>query len=344
MSITFWSALNKLKPQIVLNIKFFCIFSAGANEVLIVTKNDKVFAFGDNNSGCLGLGHNNTVKEPEIVNELCDQQIIDISFGSKHVLALTKSGKCFSWGHNFNGELGNGTQLNANKPKLITALIHENITQIMCGYNHSFVITKCGELYGFGYNYEGEIGCGYDKNQLTPIKINGFNNEKIVSIACGGYHSLVLTDMGSVYSCGFNSSGQLGIGNTAQQNRFQKIDLTQNEVIKSIACGTRHSLLLTTDGDIYAFGCNSFGQIGNGNTTDQLNPMRINGSRKFKEIISNFLTHISVAKADNNYCYVWGECENKLILTPKKTDIKSIHEIFAKYTKCKITPKAIHLY
>jgi RCC1 and BTB domain-containing protein len=332
-----------VKPQFVSNIKFFCVFSQTGNNIIIVTKNDKVFTFGSNEYGCLGLGHNNAVKEPEIVNELCDQQIIDISCGDYHVLALTKSGKCFSWGHNNYGQLGNGTQTDNNKPKLINALLNEIVVQIVCGYFQSFVLTKSGDLKGFGYNRFGVIGCGNNINQLIPIKIYGFNDEKIVSIACGAAHSLVLTDVGHVYSWGYNGFGQLGIGNTTNQNTPQKILLNNNQVIKSMTCGNCHSLLLTTDGHVYAFGRNDFGQIGKGNKNNQLNPVKVTVSQKFNEIISSQLTQISVAKADNDYCYVWGQCENETFSTPHKTEIKSTHEIFSKYSKIKITPKPIYM-
>jgi alpha-tubulin suppressor-like RCC1 family protein len=309
-SITLWPILHKLKTEFVSNIKSFCIFGENGNEVIIVTKNDKVFAFGDNKYGCLGLGHNNAVKVPEIVKELCDQQIIDISCGCFHVLALTKSGKCFSLGSNANGQLGNGTLNNENKPKVINALFYENVVQIACGSYHSLVVTKTGDLYGFGNNDEGEIGCGSHTNQLIPKIIIGFNDEKIVSITCGCYHSLVLTDVGNVNSWGWNSYGQLGIGNEINQKRPKKIILDDNEIIKSISCGYYHSLVLTTNDDIYAFGWNNFGQIGNGNNTNQLIPVKINESQKFKEIFSNHWLNISVAKAVDHFCYVWGQCEN----------------------------------
>jgi RCC1 and BTB domain-containing protein len=342
-SITLWPILHQLKPEFVSNIKLFCVFSEKGNNVIIVTKNDKVFTFGSNEFGCLGLGHNNAVKESQIVNELCDQQIIDISYGDYHVLALTKSGKCFSWGLNSYGQLGNGTRTDYNKPKLINALLNEIVVKIVCAYYQSFVLTKSGDLYGFGYNDYGQIGCGNNTNQSKPIKINRFNNEKIVSIACGAAHSLVLTDVGHVYSWGFNVGGQLGIGNTIHQNTPQKLNLNTNEVIESITCGRGHSLLLTTDGNIYAFGWNSSGQIGNGTKIDSLSPLRIIVENKFKEIVCNHLLNISVAKAENDLCYVWGECENELISIPQKTEIKSIYEIFSKYPKIKITPKPIYL-
>jgi len=177
---------------------------------------------------------------------------------------------------------------------------------------------------------------------LIPIRIIGFNSEKIVSIACGYYHSLVLTDVGNVYSWGNNSKGQLGMGNRTTQIRPQKIELNNNQIIKSISCGECHSLLLTTVGDIYAFGCNEFGQIGN-QTINQLNPVKINGSIKFKEIASNLWLNISVAKAFDDYCYVWGLCEDQSFPTPNKTEVKSIDEIFSLFSKIKITPKPIHL-
>jgi RCC1 and BTB domain-containing protein len=85
------------------------------------------------------------------------------------------------------------------------------------------------------------------------------------------------------------------------------------------------------------------GQIGNGSKTNQSLPVKINGSQKFKEIASNHFLNISVAKSIDDYCYVWGECENQSFLTPNKTEINSIDEIFAKYPKIKITPKPIHL-
>jgi alpha-tubulin suppressor-like RCC1 family protein len=146
-SITLWPILHQLKLEFVSNIKFFCVFGEKANNVIIVTKNDKVFTFGSNEYGVLGLGHNNAVKEPQIVNDLCDQQIIDISYGYYHVLALTKSGKCFSWGRNDCGQLGNGTQIDENKPKLINALLNEIVVQIACGWRYSFVLTKCGDIW-----------------------------------------------------------------------------------------------------------------------------------------------------------------------------------------------------
>jgi hypothetical protein len=74
-----------------------------------------------------------------------------------------------------------------------------------------------------------------------------------------------------------------------------------------------------------------------------LDPVKINGSIKFKEIASNHFLNISVAKAIDDYCYVWGESKNEEFLRQQMTEIKSIDEIFALFPKLKITPKPIYL-
>ena len=81
---------------------------------------------------------------------------------------------------------------------------------------HSFIITEDG-LYSFGTNYFGELGLGNNTNQNIPHKITQFNSDTIVSIACGCYHSFVLTKDG-LYSFGYNYYGQLGLGNSTSQN------------------------------------------------------------------------------------------------------------------------------
>lgn len=83
---------NKLKPEIIESIEFICVFGKKGNVIIFITNNDKVFAFGGNHYGWLGLGHNNAVEEPEEVMELSDKQVVDICNGLNFMIALTKTG------------------------------------------------------------------------------------------------------------------------------------------------------------------------------------------------------------------------------------------------------------
>jgi RCC1 and BTB domain-containing protein len=342
LDINNWVVLQKLNIHFYNNIKFISI--CGSN-VIIVTKSDKVFSYGNNTDGCLGLGHYNTVDEPQVVSELCNKQLIKVAFGSTHMLFLTKSGECYSSGGNDFGQLGNGTIAHCNKPKLIESLIEKHIVDISCGYFHNILLTNRGQVYSFGRNNCGQIGCNNENvlNQLTPILINGFNSEKVIAISCGGNHSLALTESGHVFSWGKNCENQLGDGTNVNRNDRIKVHINDGVVIKKIICGSNHNLLLTSDGQIYAFGSNDFGQIGNGTKMNQKLPLKLDFSVKMIDIWSGIKNDISIAKSENNNCYVWGDCVNQIITIPKVTKRNSILNVISIYAKVKVTHKPIYI-
>jgi RCC1 and BTB domain-containing protein len=338
-----WLILQDLEPKFASNIKFVCIFGENSDEVLFVTKDDFVFGFGSNRNGCLGLGNDSTL-EPKVVEELCHKEIIDISYGWNYVIVLTKSGSCYSMGRNDCGQLGIGTTAETNRPKFINGLKYEQIIAISCGYKHSLVLSSLGDIYAFGNNDFGQLGIASNTNQLTPLRMNGFVLEKVVAISCSSIHSLALTESGHVFSWGYNENGNLGIGNFDNKNSPQRVVLNDAIIIRKIVCGLGHNLMLSTDGDIYSFGLNNFGQLANQSTFNENIPHRIDFSKhKFIDIASEFMSNMSVAKSEKGNCFLWGLCNSEAIIDPKETTIKSIHDIFAIYSKRRITYKPMSL-
>jgi RCC1 and BTB domain-containing protein len=342
-----FDVLNKLKPEFKQRVKILYVFQDWRKEynVLIVTKDDKTYAFGKNSRSQLGFGHREVVTEIQIVKELCDQQIIDFANGDRHCIARNSRGKVYCWGSNYSGLLGIGSQDESyHKPKLNQYLNNEFVIDISCGVYHSLVLTNCGEVYAWGYNYWGRIGNGCNDHQLIPIKVRGFNNERVVMISCGSGHSTALTECGHVYSWGNNECGQLGIGNTVNSNVPKFVAVTDenkcNVFIEKISCGYRHSLLLSSDGFIYAFGRNKSGELGNQKEENELSPQRIKIETKFIDISSHWYQDISIALSQDGIYYIWGQCGEEIIQTPKPTNFESFVEIYAKYFK--ITNKAIN--
>jgi alpha-tubulin suppressor-like RCC1 family protein len=285
------------------------------------------------------------VNEIQIVEELCDQQIIDFANGFRYCIARNRSGKIYCWGWNIRGLLGIGSKDESYpKPKLNQYLNNEFVIDISCGVYHSLVLTNCGEVYAWGGNGWGQIGNGCNDNQLIPIKVKGFNNERVVMISCGDRHSMALTECGHVYSWGLNDCGQLGIGNTEDSNEpkfVTVIDENKCDVfIEKISCGSGHSLSLSSDGFIYAFGCNKFGELGNQKEENELSPQRIKIETKFIDISSHWGNYISMVLSQDGIYYNWGQCGEEIIQTPKPTNFESFEEIYAKYFKT--TQKAIN--
>jgi hypothetical protein len=135
----------------------------------------------------------------------------------------------------------------------------------------------------------------------------------------------------------------LGIGNTVHSNEPKFVAVTDenkcNVFIEKISCGYRHSLLLSSDGFIYAFGRNSDGELGNQKKKNELSPQKIKIETKFIDISSHWYQDISIALSQNGIYYYWGKC-GEVIRAPKPTNFKSFDEIYAKYFK--ITNKAIN--
>ncbi len=347
-----FDVLNELNDEFKQRVKILYVFEnygflrfLNGHNVLIVTKDDKTHAFGNNSHNRLGFGHREVVNEIQIVKELCDQQIIDFANGWRHCIARNSSGKVYCWGQNKCGLLGIGLQDGSyHKPKLNQYLNNEFVVDISCGELHSLVLTNCGEVYAWGRNSEGQIGNGCNSNQLIPIKVKGFNNERVKMISCGWKHSMALTECGHVYSWGSNYSKQLGIGNTVLSNEPKFVAVIDenkcNVFIEKISCGFGHSLLLSSDGNIYAFGSNEFGELGNQKEKNELSPHRIKIETKFIDISSRWNKEISIALSQNGIYYIWGQCGEEIIRTPKPTNFKSFVEIYAEYFK--ITHKAIN--
>jgi tRNA A-37 threonylcarbamoyl transferase component Bud32 len=286
--------------------------------IFIITKNDIFYEINLENWKLqyFILNNDKNIIECTKVEELCNKGVYDLICGVDQYIARINENKFYFIGKN---------KLDVNE--IISDL---NIKDVKCGYSHTLFLTSSGEVYTLGDNRYGQIGSGCNDHQNTPIKVNGFSDERVIMISCGGWHSLALTESGCVYSWGYNECGQLGIGNTIDSNKPILIAL-EKIIIERISCGRNHSLLLSNEGVIYAFGENFWGQIGNGSFENQVTPVKLNHEIKFTDIAADFSSRISVSLSTDNICYVWGKCKEENFRTPIKTDFGTFAEVFDNY-------------
>ena len=121
--------------------------------------------------------------------------------GSHHSLALTNEGDVYAWGQNNCGQIGSGTTTNQTTPKKIlynhaSKFPHALASKIVCGQTTSILVLDSGEVFGWGYNGNGQLGTGNAVNQLSPMRIASLNGLVIVKVVCGYAHTLALTDEG----------------------------------------------------------------------------------------------------------------------------------------------------
>ena len=263
MSLDQFNICSKIDPKLKKFVKAFHVFYdyKGLN-VLFITSDDKVYGFGQNTFGCCGLGHNNIVDKPEVIPELCNNNIKQFFIGYTFVLALNSDGKLFGWGKNSDGQLANGFLIDENqilKPKKIAFFADKCLTHLSCGAGHAIASTSEGLVYGWGCNHKGQTGVGKKERCIKiPDTLKLLSNKGIKSVHCVYHNSIALTTDGCVYSWGYNDWCQLGHDLGKYEVIYEPKLINNLPNIISIASGRVNTYFLTNDGLIYF--CGSLGE------------------------------------------------------------------------------------
>jgi len=240
----------------------------------------QTFSFGWNGNGQTGVnsvGGSTLIATPIDTASFAGKSITQVAAGEAHSLLLAEDGSVFSLGANASGRTGLGTAAGETRiatPIDVSNLAGKPITQVAAGGTHSLLLANDGSVFSFGSNFSGQTGLGTsvgDSLIPTPVNTQNLAGKSIVQIAAGLSHSLLLADDGSVFSFGWNASGQAGLGTTSFSVLVPTPIDTQNlagKKIVQVAAGTFHSVLFADDGSVFSFGSNSFAQneIGPGNS------------------------------------------------------------------------------
>ncbi|CDQ62976.1 RCC1 and BTB domain-containing protein 1 isoform X6 [Oncorhynchus mykiss] len=342
VDVTKWPLFSLMEGEELSSIRQACVFGTSANEVIYITHNDDVYVFGLNCSNCLGTGDSQSTILPKKLDFLSGRKVVSLSYGSgPHILLATEEGELFAWGHNGYSQLGNGTTNQGVAPVLVSAsLLNKRVTEVACGSHHSLALTNTGEVYAWGYNNCGQVGSGSTANQPTPRRVsNCLQNKVVVSITCGQTSSLAVVENGEVYGWGYNGNGQLGLGNNGNQLTPCRLVGLQGLCVLQIVSGYAHSLALTDEGLLYAWGTNTYGQLGTGNKSNQLSPVQIMAEKESRivEIAACHSTHTSAAKTQSGQVYMWGQCRGQSIVLPFLTHFSCTDDVFA----CFATPSVM---
>ncbi|KAK2917307.1 hypothetical protein Q8A73_004053 [Channa argus] len=237
--------------------------ACGDEHTALITKNGKLFMFGSNNWGQLGLGSKASVNKPTCVKALKSEKVQLVACGRNHTLICTARGKVYASGGNSEGQLGLGDceeRTTFHKVDFFDSL--GPMKMLAASSNISAVLTESGKLFMWGDNNEGQIGLGKESHACSPQEVTV--GRPINWVSCGYYHSALVTVDGALYTFGERDSGKLGLGtDQVPGHRVPQLVKTIKEPVTQVACGGGHTVALTGDG-MYAFGLGQFGQLGHG--------------------------------------------------------------------------------
>ena len=241
------------------NIKDIKEIVTSMNHTVILKTDGTVWACGNNESGQLGRG-NTTNSKTFVKANITD--VVSIACGWAHTVAIKSDGTVWACGNNSNGQLGRGNTTGSSSFVQITTNVN-NVANIYCGGNVTYLLKTDGSLFATGSNLYGEAGVNAmgSPNAFTQCNVSGVKH-----VTCCHYHVLVQKTDGTVWGCGYNYTGQLGLGNNTDKYGFTQVNITD---VKTLVAGSYCSYIVKNDGTLWVCGTNSHGQLGLGNTTNK---------------------------------------------------------------------------
>jgi alpha-tubulin suppressor-like RCC1 family protein len=221
-----------------------------------------LWVWGKNASGTIG-DNTTTQRSTPVTTFAGGNNWKQVSCGGSHTAAIKTDGTLWTWGLSERGQVGNnqGIFTTQRNTPVTTFAGGTNWKSVACGYRITAAIKTDGSLWVWGLNEGGELGDNTTISRSTPVTtFAGGNNWKQVS-AGNGHIAAIKTD-GTLWTWGRNAYGQLGTNDTAARTT-PVTTFAGGNTWKSFDCGQHHTAAIKTDGTLWTWGYNQYGQLGN---------------------------------------------------------------------------------
>lgn len=232
--------------------------AGGSGFSYILQTDGSLWTTGFNGSGQLGNGTSSS--SPTAIKIMDDVKAI--SAGQSFAMILLNNGDLYATGDNSDGQLGTGDNISVNTP----VRVKQGIASVDCGTYYTMAIDTQGTLWGTGSNgISGVLGNDSTEDALVFTEITVPGDAIVTSVSAGERHTLLVTDDGSLYAIGDSNYGKLGRPYSSS-NVYSRTPILVNGVsnIRSASAGNNHSMVVTEDNELFAFGAQKYGALGNG--------------------------------------------------------------------------------
>jgi alpha-tubulin suppressor-like RCC1 family protein len=267
----------------------------------LAIKNDgTLWAWGYNFYGQLGFDAGVDYLTPMQVGT--DNDWSKVACGMFFSMAIKADGTLWGWGSN---DFGQVDESNSSNFILVPTQISSatNWVEVTCGDAHSLALTNEGEMYGSGFNFFGAVGNGNSGAGSQAVLQQIGNDQTWLSIAAGDSHSLAVRSDNTLWSWGTSTSGELGNGVLYSQNTIPTQVGTETNWAK-VFSGEYFSLGIKTDGTLWAWGSNGYGQLGIGNNDQQLSPVQVGTDNNWTSAQGG--REHTIALKDDDSAMTWG--------------------------------------
>jgi alpha-tubulin suppressor-like RCC1 family protein len=272
------------------------LFGYVSNPLFAAIKtNGRMYTWGNNVNGQLGLGHTDQVRVPTAVDSATDWKMA--ACGNGFILALKTDGTLWATGYNTSGQLGLGNQTT----RLTFARIgtDSNWISVTTGTNSSYALKSDGSLWAWGGNGEGRLGDGTITNRLQPVRIGLDTDWKFIQ--AGDTHCVGLKNNGTLWAWGRNTLGQLGNGTFTDAVTPTLIQPSKRW--KFLTAGRDTTSAIDTNGVLWTWGSNRSNQLGMVGVEAQPTPFQVNEETDWAQIACSDHT---IAIKNDGTLWSWG--------------------------------------
>jgi alpha-tubulin suppressor-like RCC1 family protein len=275
--------------------------ACGYNYSHAIKTDGTLWSWGQNTVGQLGQNNLTIRSSPIQVGSLTDWR--QVACGYQHSVAVKTDGTLWSWGWNSSGQLGINNRTNTSNPTQVGTLT--NWKKSACGNSYSVAIKTDGTLWSWGVNSYGQLGDATQLAKSSPVQVGTLTTWR--DVACGYGTTYAIKTDGTLWTWGYNIYGALG-NNTVNVHYSSPIQVGALTNWKSVSSNYTSVMAIKTDGTLWAWGNNDYGQLGIGNTARYSSPVQVGALTNWKSLPTRFATlgEFSMAIKTDGTLWAWG--------------------------------------
>ena len=268
------SLTSSVAPRMIPGLPRVVTIATGYDHSLAITADGALWTWGGNFTGQLGIGNKNDSPVPMKVAGL--KNVVAADGGGAHSVAALADGTVWTWGYNSNWQLGNAER-DTTTPARVVGI--GDAVAVAAGGAFTLVLKSDGTVWGWGMNCCGQLGDGSNSDTQSPVRAAGLT--RVVAIAAGDIYTLALRADGTVWAWGGGLAGEMGNGDALSIRIPARVPGLNDVVAIAASPQARvgHNLALKSDGTVWAWGANGWGQLGSGGTANSNVPVQVPGVR-----------------------------------------------------------------
>ena len=274
----------------------------GSRHSAAIKADGTLWTWGSNNHGQLGDGSNTDSSVPVQESSMATNWT-SVDGGFAHTSAIRSDGTLWTWGYNNFGQLGNGNTADALIPVQENSMA-TNWHSLSAGIDHTAAIKTDGTFWLWGFNSKGQLCDGSTTNSSVPVQ-ESTKASNWDSVGAGSQHTAAIKTDNTVWSCGSNQNGQLGIPLTTTESAVPVQESSQATNWHFLSTGEQHTVVIKSDSTLWSWGLNDKGQLGDGTSTNSAVPVQeVLGDMDWS-IVDGGQGHTAAIKS-NGMLWLWG--------------------------------------